>query len=110
GAAAAARHVVELGHRHVAIVTYGLVGDYGVFDELSFDGLANTERERLLGWHEPLRAAGIKPVLIRLPHADPYQLGMQAAEQVLAQRTRPTAALCFSDAIARGLLAGFDNA
>jgi DNA-binding LacI/PurR family transcriptional regulator len=110
GAAAAARHVVELGHRHVAIVTYGLVGDYGVFDELPFDKLANTERERLIGWHEPLHAAGVKPVLIRLPHSDPDELGVQAAEHVLAQTPRPTAVLCFSDAIGRGLLAGLEKA
>jgi DNA-binding LacI/PurR family transcriptional regulator len=110
GAAAAARHLVELGHRQVAIVTYGLAGEYGVFSELPRRDVAHTERERLLGWHEPLREAGIEPVVIRLSHTDPYELGMQAALRVLEQRPPPTGLLCFSDAIARGLLAGLDNA
>lgn len=110
GAAAAAQHLVDLGHRQVAIVTYGLVGEYGIFDELSVDELANTERDRLLGWQRPLHEAGIKPTYIRLPHADSYDLGLQAAQHVLEQKPRPTAVLCFSDAIARGLLAGLDAA
>jgi DNA-binding LacI/PurR family transcriptional regulator len=110
GAAAAARHLVELGHRRIAIVTYGLVGDYGVFDELAVDGLANTERDRLLGWQQPLHDAGIKPTYIRLPHADSYELGVRATQQVVELTPRPTAVLCFSDAIARGLLAGLENA
>lgn len=110
GAAAAARHLVELGHRRIAIVTYGLAGQYGVFTELPRTELANTERERLLGWYEPLRAAGITPVLIRLPHSDSYEHGRQAAEHVLAQDPRPTGVLCFSDAIARGVLARFHEA
>jgi DNA-binding LacI/PurR family transcriptional regulator len=110
GAAAAARHLVELGHERVAVVTYGLVGEYGVFREMPRTRTANTERDRLLGWHAPLREAGITPVVIRLDRSDPYQLGRRAARLVLEQDPRPTGVLCFSDAIARGLLAGLDEA
>lgn len=111
GAAAAARHLTELGHRRLAIVTYGVAGDYGVLADAPRRNVAHTERERLTGWLEPMTEAGITPtVVVRLTHEDPYEIGVRAAAELLAQQPRPTGILCFSDAIARGVLAGVGQA
>lgn len=110
GAAAAARHLVEQGHRRIAIVTTGVAGEYGVLSTVPTREVANTERDRLAGWTEPLERAGISPVIVRLPHGDAHDSGMQAAEQLAALDPRPTGVLCFSDALASGVLAGLERA
>jgi DNA-binding LacI/PurR family transcriptional regulator len=104
GARAAAQHVIELGHRQVAIVTAGFGGEYGVLHEPRDVSLGYIEKERLSGWLDALEAANITPLVIRQPHADPQDVGHSAAEVLLTQRDRPTAILCFSDAIARGVI------
>src|SRR4249919_752720 len=50
GARAAAQHLVDLGHRRIGIVTTGFGGEYGIVTDPLATTLANTERERLLGW------------------------------------------------------------
>lgn len=110
GAAAAARHLLELGHRRIALVTWGVAGQYGVLEDPLRTTVAYTERQRLLGWLEGLRTAGVQPLVVRHPHDDPFAIGQSAAKTILAQRPRPTAVLCFSDAIARGVLAGLHGA
>jgi DNA-binding LacI/PurR family transcriptional regulator len=104
GARAAAQHVVALGHRRVGIVTTGYGGSFGVVDNPLTAATANTERERIAGWLEALRAADVDPVMIRLPHADPQQTGYDAAGTLLGLPQRPTAMLCFSDAMASGVV------
>ncbi len=104
GAAAAARHVIELSHRQVAIATTGFGGEFGLLDEPRAATVAHTERERLRGWLDTLAAAGITPRVARLPHADPAQTGYEAGQLLLAAVPRPTAVLCFSDAMAGGVL------
>lgn len=106
GARAAAQHVIELGHRRVAIVTSGFGGEYGVLPQPRDTSLGYIEKERLSGWLDALEAAKITPVVIRQPHADPQDVGHSAAEVLLTRRDRPTAVLCFSDAIARGVIGG----
>ena len=59
---------------------------------------------RIRGWLEALTAAGVEPIAVRVPHTDPAQNGREAAELLLAQRPRPTAILCYSDAVASGVL------
>jgi len=88
----------------VAIVTAGFGGEYGVLHEPRDVSLGYIEKERLSGWLDALEAAKITPLVIRLPHADPQDVGHSAAEVLLTQRDRPTAILCFSDAIARGVI------
>ena len=104
GAARAARHVVELGHREVAIVVPWLDAPHGV---AGFDPRTLREgklRARLEGWCEPLRQAGIPYRVAGLPkeldHADAVLLG----ERLLTAPERPSAILCFSDLIARGVI------
>jgi len=104
GARAAAEHLVQLGHRRIGIATTGFGGDVGILDDPLTAAVAQVERERIRGWLEALTAAGIEPVTVRVPHTDPAQNGREAAEVLLAQRPRPTAILCYSDAVASGVL------
>ena len=68
GARAAAQHLVDLGHRRVGIVTTGFDGEHGILADPLATTMANTERQRLLGWPDALGAAGITPTVVRLPH------------------------------------------
>lgn len=104
GAAAAAQHVVDLGHRHVAVVTTGYVGEFGVLSAVRPAQLGYIERQRMLGWLGVLDAAGIEPVVVRQHHGEPQDVGYAAGELLLARAERPTAVLCFSDAIAGGVI------
>jgi DNA-binding LacI/PurR family transcriptional regulator len=104
GARAAAQHIIDLGHRRAAIVTSGFGGEYGVLADPLEATVAHVERQRLLGWLDALGAAGIEPTVVRQPHADPQDIGYTAAQALLGRGDRPTAVLCFSDAIARGVI------
>jgi DNA-binding LacI/PurR family transcriptional regulator len=110
GARAAAQHVVDLGHRQVAIVTTGYDGAFGVLAEPKSATVAHTERQRILGWTGPLEEAGITPMVVRSPHADPAEIGYASAQTLLAHKSRPTAVLCFSDAIAAGVIRAIEDA
>lgn len=99
GARAAAQHVVDLGHRRVGIVTTGVVGPYGVVDDPLAVPEGHVSRERLRGWLEPLRAAGIEPTAVRVPFDSAEQIA-DGARLLLGADDRPTAVLCFSDAVA----------
>jgi DNA-binding LacI/PurR family transcriptional regulator len=104
GAAEAARHVAALGHRRVGIVVPWTDAPDGVggFDPGALD--EGKLRARLEGWSGPLDAAGIPWRVIgerwELDHADAMRLG----ERLLAGPEPPTAILCFSDLIARGVI------
>ena len=104
GARAAAQHIIDLGHRRVAIVTVGYGGEFGVLTDPLEATTAYTERQRLLGWLDALGAAGIEPTVVRQPHTNPDELGYTATQTLLGGGNRPTAILCFSDAIARGVI------
>jgi DNA-binding LacI/PurR family transcriptional regulator len=104
GARAVAQHVIDIGHRRVAIVTTGYSGAFGKVDDPIGATSSHTERERMTGWLDALRAARVAPTVIRLPHADPQQTGYDAARTLLDLPHRPSAVLCFSDAIASGVV------
>jgi DNA-binding LacI/PurR family transcriptional regulator len=104
GARAAAQHVVDLGHRRVSIVTTGYSGEFGILTDPLEATTAYTERQRLLGWFDALEAAGIVPTVVRMRHVNPDDIGSTAAQTLLGLDERPTAVLCFSDAIARGVI------
>jgi DNA-binding LacI/PurR family transcriptional regulator len=109
GARAGAQHLVDLGHRDVGIVTTGFAGEFGVVADPLALQLANTERQRMLGWCDALSGAGITPVVVRLPHTDAEQTGYDGANTLLAQQQPPTGILCFSDAIAVGAIAAIQD-
>jgi DNA-binding LacI/PurR family transcriptional regulator len=110
GAREAARHLVDLGHRTVGIVTTGFGGEFGVIADPLALPLANTERERLQGWTDALTSAGITPTVVRLPHTDSQEIGYTGAQTLLGLAPAPTGILCFSDAIAIGAVAAIQDA
>lgn len=93
GARAAVEHLIGLGHRRIAFL--GGFADTAVF------------AERVRGYRAALQAAG-------LPARDDWIIasapsragGAQAVETVLQWPERPTAALCFNDAVAFGACDG----
>jgi DNA-binding LacI/PurR family transcriptional regulator len=103
GARAAAQHLVDLGHRRIAIVTSQFAGPHGIVDDPVAAAGSHVTRERMLGWLEPLAAAGIRPVVVQLQHTD-EGVGFDGGRLVLDSAERPTAILCFSDAIASGVV------
>jgi DNA-binding LacI/PurR family transcriptional regulator len=110
GARAAAQHLLDLRHRRVGIVTSGFGGQFGVLEDPAGASLGYGEAQRMLGWLGALDPAGVRPRVVRLPHADPYDIGRSAGQTLLAARARPTAILCFSDAIARGVIHAVEQA
>ena len=108
GARAAAEHLVQLGHRRIDILTASFTGPHGlVADPVSAAG-GHVSTQRMLGWLDALDAAGIRPVVVQLPNSE-EQLGYDAARSLLDGDERPTALLCFSDAIAAGAVRAADN-
>ena len=62
GARAAAQHLVDLGHRQIAIVTANIGGPVGIMgDPLTAAGEAFVTRQRMLGWLDALNAASDHP-------------------------------------------------
>ncbi len=101
GARAAAAHLVELGHRRIALLAAGP------------EALANPEdwyvpRERLRGWRDALEPVGISPVL-RYVEKTAAEQGFATARALLAGPERPTAVLAFSDALAADVLRAADD-
>jgi DNA-binding LacI/PurR family transcriptional regulator len=104
GARDAAQLLIDLGHRNIAIVSNGVEGDFGVVSDIPDRVTSFPERERLRGWQGALGTAGIKPLLIRTEHGDPVTAGETAGKQLFDHVPRPTGVLCFSDALATGVL------
>ena len=109
GARAAAQHLVDLGHRRIGIVSTGFGGEYGILPDPLATAMANTERQRMLGWLDALDDAGVSPVVVRLPHGDSQETGDQGAGVLLELDEPPTGVLCFSDVIAVGVIAAIQN-
>jgi len=105
GARSAARHLVNLGHRQVAIMTAAIGGEPGLVADPVADARASkyVSRERLLGYLDVLTPAGITPVVHRQQHSDDEE-AYAAARTLLGGDDRPTAVLCFSDVIAHGVV------
>jgi DNA-binding LacI/PurR family transcriptional regulator len=105
GAAAAATHLVELGHRRIDIVSKNMAGPYGVLldadPELDVDH--HVSRQRMLGWLDSLDSAGIKARAVHQPQGSEDD-GYAAAVMLLEQDDPPTAILCFSDVMANGVV------
>jgi len=95
GARAAAQHVVDLGHRRVAVLVVG-EGD-------PLDDSGNHQEQRMLGWLDALAPVGVKPVVVHCS-VSAEDAAFDAVGPLLAGPDRPTALLCFSDALAAGAL------
>lgn len=103
GARDAAQHLVDLGHRRVGLLMSGHHPPFGAIPDLStlVDGYPSAQRT--LGWLDALTPAGITPTMVRVP--SPGVDEVPAVARLLLDRPdRPTAVLCFSDAIAEALV------
>ena len=93
GAAAAADHLLELGHRRLAIVGFPPHGNTG--------SNLTTERRRA-GYLSAIRAAGIDPGTVLQVEGSAYDRAETAvvARRILLRPDRPTAVLAMSDEMA----------
>lgn len=102
GSRAAAAHVVELGHRHVGLLTMG-AEPLGVVADAATAGSDYVSRERVRGWLDPLTAAGVRATAVTVAdNTESY--AYEGARLLLAADDRPTAVLCYSDLMALGVL------
>lgn len=102
GAQAAAQHLVDLGHRRIAILTR-LADEPGIADPATIASSTFTTRERMAGWSAALQPAGIDPFTVNAADST-ESAGYDAAQLFLGlpATQRPTAVLAYSDRIALG--------
>src|SRR5918996_3600810 len=99
GAEAAGRHLVELGHRRVAVISFP---EYARDDRtLPFD----VSRERLAGYRSALGDA-FDPGLVFTAHTNHPSAGKRLLAELLEIDPMPTAVLVTSDALAGGVMRG----
>ena len=98
GARAAAEHLLELGHTRIGILALQDAERPGPRTDLSTASDSYPTRERMLGWHDALDAAGVEPV-VRLASYLPRSSAEDAARELLTE-SDVTAVLCFSDLFA----------
>ena len=104
GARAVAEHIVELGHRRIAVITTHLAAPAGPITVDTLADATRTTRTRTMGWIDALAAHGIVPEIVNAVRPN-VEMGAAVAEQVLDRdRDRPTAVICFSDTLAAGVL------
>lgn len=103
GAREAAQHLIELGHRRIALVTAGIGTAPGVVSGEPVVEDSLVVRERLAGWREALGAAGIVPVLVCQPQA--FEDARPAARDLLTRAPEVTGVLCLTDVIAHDVIA-----
>ncbi|HEX6676333.1 MAG TPA: LacI family DNA-binding transcriptional regulator [Actinomycetes bacterium] len=108
-ARAAARHLLELGHRAIGVVAAPLSPD-------GHDGPAGPRRqrdaryhvirERLAGYRAEVEAAGLPWAAVPVEERSPYgqEAGRRAAGALLDRPDRPSALLAMSDELALGAL------
>ncbi|MFT4257061.1 MAG: LacI family DNA-binding transcriptional regulator [Pseudoxanthomonas sp.] len=93
GAHAATAHLLELGHRRIAF--YGGHAD------------SSSCRQRRLGYRDALQEAGIAIDPRWMIETAPTRIEANAhAEELFATTPAPTAAVCYNDAVALGLMLG----
>jgi DNA-binding LacI/PurR family transcriptional regulator len=97
GAAAAGRHLVELGHRRVAVVSFP---EFARSDEtLPFD----VPRERLAGYRDALGEAWDEE-LVLTAYSNAQTTGRRLLAEMLELDPMPTGVLAMSDALAAGVM------
>lgn len=107
GARMAAAHLLALGHRRFAVVTFSLHpdGGSGPASPARLEGATfRVTRDRLTGYLSELRAAGVADVPVWECAGSRRELARSAAKSLLAADDRPTAVLCASDELAFGVL------
>jgi DNA-binding LacI/PurR family transcriptional regulator len=103
GAAAAARHLAELGHRRFVILAIGLMDDHvgAVTPGHAIRSLKSTSRDRALGYWQALGEFGIERENVPLHGTRNDKSSVDTAlETLFATSEPPTAILAMSDRIA----------
>jgi len=108
-AAAVAEHVLSLGHRRLAVVSFGLNRRpaRGAVDERAQAAASYAvTRDRLAGYRDAVRRAGVDWSRVPVIQGTDSTIaeGEAAAAAALAADPRPTALLCLSDRLAEGAL------
>jgi DNA-binding LacI/PurR family transcriptional regulator len=118
GARAAAQHLVDLGHRRFGLIVPFHEDDRAATAAAAEDDADPTKTsdekrwrcfiryERLVGWREPLEAAGVDWAAVPVGSGPDgsVQSGYDAAVQLLDRADRPTAIICLSDVMAFGAM------
>ena len=100
GARLASQHLIDLGHRHLAVFTTTYGDEVGVVDD-PFSATHVVSEQRLLGWFDAIHGAGLEAPVVQAPkHGDPGE----AIEAILALDPRPTGLVCFSDVAAAAVI------
>lgn len=103
GAAMAARHLAELGHRKFAVLATEFAhGHTGLVDEAAIAGaIYATSRDRVTGYRQALAAVGIGPEDLPVYETRNDKVSVETClAAILAGGERPTALLAMSDRIA----------
>ena len=103
GARAAAQHLVGLGHRRFGAILSVVGAPPDTVEDPMTLALGHASRERVLGWTDAVEPAGGAVVYVASPRYE-HDDFVRAARVLLDQPERPTAVLCFSDAIAAAVL------
>jgi DNA-binding LacI/PurR family transcriptional regulator len=110
-AAAVAGHLLDLGHRRLAVVSFGLHQEpirRGLVDpQAQAAATYAVTRDRLAGYRDAVERAGLDWSAVPVWHGEDSRpdVGAAGAEAVLAGDPPPTALLCLSDRLAEGALA-----
>ena len=103
GARAAAQHLVDLGHRRIAIVTTNISGPRGSSTTLSRWRVGTSSCSACSVGSTRCTLPVFEPVVVQQWPSDENS-GRVAARLLLELPERPTAILCFSDVIAYGVV------
>src|SRR5262245_27722509 len=109
GAGAAARHLVDLGHRRFGVIS-GSLSSNGIQGRATlarqYGARYHGAKERLIGYREALEEAGVDWAGVAVEER-PNRLhaGAAAAGALLDRASRPTAILAMTDELALGALA-----
>jgi len=105
----AAKHLVDNGHKDIAIIGFYLHrdGQTGVASEMRIEtSLVPTCTQRLMGYRRGFREAGLDS--LNMPFYETqngsYEQGFEAAMTALQQPNRPSALLCMSDVFAKAAM------
>lgn len=102
-------HLLALGHRHVAIVTFPREEGNGEIGSLAddFSDESHVVHERIEGCRDAFDAAGVpRSAVLVCETVNSEEGGAQAAAGLLRDRPELTALVCFSDRLAHGAIAG----
>jgi DNA-binding LacI/PurR family transcriptional regulator len=101
-------HLLARGHRKVAIVTFPRSEDHGEIFALDRDFVDENHvvHERIAGCREAFDAVGVAQAGVLVCETiNSEDGGQRAAERLLRRRPDLTALVCFSDRLARGVIA-----